>query len=86
MDHNIDYPSSSRGQILAFGSQGEAAAVDIGSYDFAWRLPGVIFGALTLAALYLLTRILFRRRSVAVLAGAVRPARRDDVRPEPDRA
>jgi 4-amino-4-deoxy-L-arabinose transferase-like glycosyltransferase len=69
MDHNTDYPSSSRGQILAFGPTGETAAIDVGHYDFSWRLPGVILGALTIAALYLLTRILFRRRGVAVLAG-----------------
>ena len=69
MDHNEAYPSSSRGQILAFSSQGDVAALDVGHYDFAWRLPGVIFGALTVGALYLLTRILFRRRLVAGLAG-----------------
>ena len=69
MDHNEKYPTSARGQILAFSAAGEAAAVDIGHYDFAWRLPGVIFGALTVAALYFLTRFLFRRRFIAVLAG-----------------
>lgn len=69
MDHNSQYPSSSRGQILAFGTSGETAAVDIGHYDFSWRLPGVILGALTVGVLYLLTRLLFRRRTVAVLAG-----------------
>jgi hypothetical protein len=69
MDHNELYPSSSRGQILAFSGQGDVAALDVGHYDFSWRLPGVIFGALTVAALYLLTRILFRRRLVAGLAG-----------------
>jgi predicted membrane-bound dolichyl-phosphate-mannose-protein mannosyltransferase len=69
MDHNTNYPSSSPGQILAFGATGMSAALDVGHYDFSWRLPGVILGALTLAALYLLTRVLFRRRTVAVLAG-----------------
>ncbi|HEY4753217.1 MAG TPA: phospholipid carrier-dependent glycosyltransferase, partial [Candidatus Limnocylindrales bacterium] len=69
MDHNELYPSSSRGQILAFSPSGETAALDIGHYDFSWRLPGVIFGALTVAAIYLLTRILFRRRLIAGLAG-----------------
>lgn len=69
IDHNEDYPGSSRGEILAFSGQGEVASLDIGHYDFAWRLPGVIFGALMAAAVYLLTRVLFRRRSVALLAG-----------------
>lgn len=69
MDHNEAYPTSSRGQILAFSPAGQVAALDIGHYDFSWRMPGVIFGALTLAAIYLLTRIMFRRRLVAGLAG-----------------
>ena len=41
----------------------------MGSYQFAWRLPGVIFGALTVAVLFLLGRILFRRRTVGMLVG-----------------
>ena len=45
------------------------ASIDAGSHAFAWRLPGVIAGALTAALLYLLTRILFRRRLVAALVG-----------------
>ncbi len=69
MDHNELYPSSSQGEILAFSSQGDVASLDVGHYDFSWRMPGVIFGALTVGALYLLTRILFKRRLVAGLAG-----------------
>ena len=41
--------------------------MDVGSHAFAWRLPGVIAGALIAALLYLLTRLLFRRRSVALI-------------------
>jgi len=69
LDHNGDYPATSHGAILAFDSSGKAASLDVGSYQFAWRLPGVIFGALTAAVLFLLGRILFRRRTVAVLVG-----------------
>ncbi|MGE5156106.1 MAG: phospholipid carrier-dependent glycosyltransferase, partial [Betaproteobacteria bacterium] len=69
MDHDPNYPTSSQGAILAFSGTGEVASVDIGHYPFAWRLPGVILGALTAGILYLLTRLLFRRRDVAVLAG-----------------
>jgi hypothetical protein len=69
MDHNADYPSSSRGEILAFASSGSMASLDVGHYDFSWRMPGVILGALTVGVLYLLTRLLFRRRTVGVLAG-----------------
>ena len=70
LDHNEDYPSDGRGSLLAFGGGGEAATLDIGSYPFAWRLPGVIMGALTAGVLYLLARVLFRRRVVGVLVAA----------------
>ncbi len=69
LDHNGDYPATSHGAILTFAPGGPSAAIDVGSYQFAWRLPGVIFGTLTVAALFLLGRILFRRRTVAVLVG-----------------
>ena len=69
MNHNGSYPTTSTGEILAFSAQGDVAALDVGHYDFAWRLPGVIFGALTVGALYLLVRVLFRRRLIAGLAG-----------------
>jgi len=69
LDHEAAYPAESRGEILAFGPDGETASLDVGHYPFAWRLPGVLLGALMAAAVYLLARLLFRRRDVAVLAG-----------------
>ena len=69
LDHNPDYPTANRGQLLTFASDGETGTLDIGDYPFAWRLPGVIMGVLTVAFLFLLTRILFRRREIAVLVG-----------------
>ena len=63
------YPSTDRQQILAFGDDGPVASVEIGKHAFAWRLPGVIAGALMAGLLYLLARILFRRREVGVLVG-----------------
>ncbi len=63
------YPTDDRQQILAFAADGGVASVEIGKHAFAWRLPGVIAGALMAGLLYLLGRILFRRREVAVLAG-----------------
>jgi 4-amino-4-deoxy-L-arabinose transferase-like glycosyltransferase len=45
--------------------------VNIGNHAFAWRLPGVLVGAITAVLVYLLARLLVRRRSVAVLAGLV---------------
>jgi hypothetical protein len=65
------YPSADRQQILAFDASGHEATVDLGKHAFAWRLPGVIAGALMAGLLYLLTRILFRRRTVALLVGVL---------------
>jgi hypothetical protein len=62
-------PAADREQLLLFAPDGEVAALPIGGYAFAWRFPGVIAGALTAALVYLLARILFRRRSVGILAG-----------------
>ncbi len=68
-DIQPDYPAADRQQLQVFSDTGTMATIDIGSHAFAWRLPGVIAGALTAGLLFLLTRILFRRRSVAVLVG-----------------
>ena len=43
------------------------ATVDVGQFAFSWRIVGVLFGALMAACLYLLARLLFRRRSVGLL-------------------
>ena len=64
-----DDPSGDRQDLLVFDSSGSTASIEIGSHAFAWRLPGVIAGALTAGLLFLLARILFRRRLVAVLTG-----------------
>ena len=69
LDHEEAYPTGGRGEILAFAADGATASLDVGHYPFAWRLPGVLLGALMAALVYLLTRVLFRRRGVAVLAG-----------------
>ncbi|HEU0243239.1 MAG TPA: phospholipid carrier-dependent glycosyltransferase, partial [Candidatus Limnocylindrales bacterium] len=69
LDHNGDFPSESHGAILAFDADGTTASADVGSYHFSWRMPGVILGALTLGLLYLLGRLLFARRPVAILVG-----------------
>jgi len=68
-DVNVDLAATDREQLLVFAADGQAASVDIGQHAFAWRLPGVIAGALMAGLLFLLARILFRRRSVAILAG-----------------
>ena len=60
-------PGHDRERAVAFSSTGQYASVDVGSHAFAFRLPGVILGALTAGFLYLLARLLFRRRSVGLL-------------------
>jgi hypothetical protein len=68
LDHDPDYPTANRDALLC--SRPTASRV-------ARRRPlpvrlapaGRADGALTIAALYLLTRVLFRRREVAVLVG-----------------
>ncbi|HEU4671908.1 MAG TPA: phospholipid carrier-dependent glycosyltransferase, partial [Candidatus Limnocylindrales bacterium] len=71
LDIAPDYPGADRQQILAFDGSGRTAVVDIGQNAFAWRFPGVVAGALTAGFIYLLGRLLFRRRSVALIAGAL---------------
>jgi hypothetical protein len=66
MDAEPRYPSEDRQQLLALGRDGTVAAVEAGGYTFGWRIPGVLAGVAMAALLYLLARILFRRRAVAV--------------------
>ena len=47
------------------------AGVELGQHAFAWRLPGVIAGTLMAAFLYVLARVLFRRREITVVAGVL---------------
>ena len=69
IDAQPQYPSQDRQDLLLFSPTGATATVDIGNNPFAWRLPGVILGALTAGLLYVLARILFQRRSVAIFVG-----------------
>ena len=70
-DTQPDRPSQDRTQILALAGDGAVASVDIGGNAWGYRLPGVLMGALTAAFLYLLGRLLFRRRSVGLFAAAL---------------
>ena len=67
LDVESQYPAEDREELLVFGAGGQTATIDTGSHAFAWRLPGVIAGALMAVCLYLLARILFKRRLVAGL-------------------
>ncbi len=68
-DIEPEYPSGDPQRLLLLDAAGATAEIGIGSHAFAWRLPGVIAGTLFAGLLFLLARILFRRRLVAVLAG-----------------
>ncbi len=68
IDANGAYPSTDRQDILVASADGTLASVDTGDHAFAWRLPGVIAGALMAGFTFLLVRFLFRRREVAVIA------------------
>jgi hypothetical protein len=70
MDVEPGHVVDDRQQLLVFGADGATASVEVGSHAFAWRLPGVIAGALMAMCLYLIARILFRRRLVAGLVAA----------------
>ena len=67
LDSTAQLPDTNREQLLAFGADGSMATVDVGNFAFSWRIVGVLFGALMAACLYLLARILFRRRGVGLL-------------------
>ena len=71
MDTQPDSPTDDRMQLIALSADGVAATVDVGQNAFAWRLPGVIMGTLTLACLYLLARLLFRRRSIGLITAVL---------------
>ena len=71
IDANESFLSSDREELMALGAAGATASVDVGAHAFAWRLPGVLAGVAMAALLYLLTRILFRRRAVAVLVACL---------------
>jgi predicted membrane-bound dolichyl-phosphate-mannose-protein mannosyltransferase len=70
-DTQPERPGDDRNQLLALSADGHAASVDIGSNAFGYRLPGVLMGALTAVCLYLLTRLLFQRRFVAIAAAVL---------------
>ncbi len=64
-------PSRDRERILTFSPSGAVVSVAIGSQSFGWRLPGAFLGALTVGLVYLLALVLFRRRSIALIAAGL---------------
>ena len=68
MDDNENYPSTDRQQLLSLASDGKIGSVEIGDHALAWRIPGVLAGVAMGALMYVLARLLFRRRWIAVAA------------------
>ena len=68
MDDAESYPSTDREQLLSLSSAGQVASVEIGDHALAWRIPGVLAGVAMGALLYVLARLLFRRRWIAIVA------------------
>ncbi len=70
-DTHAGRPDLDRTELLAVAGDGRVAGVEIGGNAFGWRIVGVLFGALTAALAYLFARVLFARRSIAVIAGVL---------------
>ncbi|HEY7451120.1 MAG TPA: phospholipid carrier-dependent glycosyltransferase, partial [Candidatus Limnocylindria bacterium] len=61
-----------QGVLLVAGATDDEAAItqiDVSQNAFAWRFAPTIFGSLLAGLVYLLSALLFRRRSIAILAG-----------------
>lgn len=69
-DVSTDSQADDHGRLLVSTGDGSLVRIDAGSNAFAWRLAGVIFGAILVALVYLLAATLFGRRRIAVLAAA----------------
>jgi hypothetical protein len=52
------------------GTRGSLVTIDAGSNAFAWRMAGIVFGAVLVGLVYLLAATMFARRRIAVLAAA----------------
>jgi Gpi18-like mannosyltransferase/predicted membrane-bound dolichyl-phosphate-mannose-protein mannosyltransferase len=69
-DVNDDSQTDDHGQlIVATEDPASLVRIDVSQNAFAWRFASTVFGSLLAGAIYLLAAMLFRRRSIAVLAG-----------------
>jgi 4-amino-4-deoxy-L-arabinose transferase-like glycosyltransferase len=64
-DHELLLVSTALGE-----GAGQIVRIDAGSNAFAWRIAGIAFGSILVALIYLLAATMFRRRRIAILAGA----------------
>jgi predicted membrane-bound dolichyl-phosphate-mannose-protein mannosyltransferase len=66
-------PSDDQERLLVAttsGTSGGLVTIDAGSNAFAWRIAGIVFGAILVGLVYLLAATMFARRRIAVLAAA----------------
>ncbi len=66
-DTQATRPEADRTELIAIAADGTSTTIGIGGNAFGWRLPGMLAGVLGAALLFLLARMLFARRSVAVI-------------------
>ena len=69
-DASTDGQDDDHGRLLVSTGDGTLVRIDAGSNAFAWRLAGVVFGAILVGLIYLLAATMFGRRRIAVLAAA----------------
>ena len=67
-DISADNQADDHGRLILSTGDGALVRLDAGSNAFAWRLAGVVFGALLVALVYLLGATMFGRPRVALLA------------------
>ncbi|MGH2382848.1 MAG: phospholipid carrier-dependent glycosyltransferase [Candidatus Limnocylindria bacterium] len=67
-DVSADSQADDQGRLLVSTGDGALVRLDAGSNAFAWRLAGVVFGALLVALVHLMAATMFGRRRIAVLA------------------
>lgn len=71
LDVRREQPAGDHQGAILVDAGGQAVSVLLGGTMFAARLPGVLLGALMVGLVYALALLLFRRRTVALLAGGL---------------
>ncbi|MEA2651299.1 MAG: dolichyl-phosphate-mannose-protein mannosyltransferase, partial [Chloroflexota bacterium] len=67
-DISADSQGDDHGRLILSTGDGALVRLDAGSNAFAWRLAGVVFGALLVVLVYLLAATMFGRRRIGLLA------------------
>ena len=67
-DISADSQADDHGRLILSTGDGALVRLDAGSNAFAWRLAGVVFGALLVVLVYLLAATMFGRPRIGLLA------------------